>query len=197
VEAVVDAAIAILSQEGREAVTMRRLADDLGLSPMGLYRYVHDKDELLDRIVDTVLRKVDLDVAGEWRERLVAITGRARRVLLEHPGVAQVCVDRPTPVLGVAMIYERLLGALKDAALDDKTAMIALDTITMFLFGSVLWESARTKTERERLLRAVDASPEAALALVRQNTALTDRDPDEYFERGLALILDGISECRP
>src|SRR5262245_5229220 len=89
VEAVVGAAIAVLSEEGSEAVTMRRLAEELGLSPMGLYRYVRDKDELLDRIVDTVLRKVDLDVAGQWRERLTVITLRARRVLLEHPGVAQ------------------------------------------------------------------------------------------------------------
>ncbi len=177
-------------------MTMRRIADELGLSPMALYRYVRDKDELFDHVVDRVLRKVDLNVSGNWRQRLETITNNSRSILLAHPGVAHLCVDRPSPVLGVALIYEQLLDALRRAGLDDKAAMLALDAITMFLFGSVLWQSARAKNERERLLRVANASPEAMLALVRQNAALSARDPDEFFAGGLAIILDGIEAAR-
>jgi AcrR family transcriptional regulator len=113
-EQVVNAVIWIVDQEGVDALTIRRLADACGLSPMGVYRHVRDKQDLLDRVVDAVVSPglQDLHVSGPWDKQVADLIRYARRLNLEHPGVAVLCVLGPTPVLGVARFYARVLEAL-------------------------------------------------------------------------------------
>ncbi len=196
-EDVVAAAVAIADREGIEAVTIRAVATACGLSPMGIYRHVRDKDELLDRVVEAVAAEIaDVEAVGPWHHKVVALFGGCRRVLLDHPGVASLCVSRPTPVAGVAGFYERVLGALGEGGFKDLEAVRAFDTLLMFLFGSVLWQIPRGETERERLIRVAVAHPDQTPHLLEQAVELARRDPEEYFEHGLETILAGLEARR-
>src|SRR3984893_16268885 len=94
---VVAAAIDIVDREGVDALTIRRVAEACGLSPMGLYRHVRDKDDLLDRVVDAVVGPgladlQDLQASGPWDQQVADLFRNLRRLLLDHPGVAALCV---------------------------------------------------------------------------------------------------------
>ena len=197
-EDVVAAAVEIADREGVDALTIRAVAAACGLSPMGIYRHVRDKDELLDRVVDAVAMAIgDVDATGTWRDKLIALFRDCRRVLLDHPGVASLSVSRPTPVAGVARFYDRVLEALGEGGFDGIEAVKALDTLLMFVFGSVLWQIPRAETERERLIRVVVADPDRTSHLIQQAGELARRDPEEYFEHGLETILMGLEARWP
>jgi AcrR family transcriptional regulator len=186
---IVERALEVLVSEGEAALTMRRLAVACALTPMALYRYVRDKDELLDRIVDRVLSAIDLEVNGPWQAQVTELFRRGRRAFLQYPPVAKICIERPTPVAGVARLYARILHALRDAGgFDPQAAVVGVDALLMFLFGAVLWELPRRPTERERLLEHG--------VLAEHARDLGTRDPDLYFESGLATILDGLNARR-
>jgi len=196
---VVDAAIEILDREGVDAVTIRRVAEACGLSPMGVYRHVRDKDDLLDRAVDAVVGPglADLHASGSWDQQVADLFRHLRRLLLEHPGVAVLCVLRPTPVIGVARFYARMLAALAEGGFTGTEAVHAFDTLLMFTFGSVLWEIPRTTDVRvrERLI-PIAIGDDAATQIIERANELSQRDPTEYFEAGLNTILDGLRASR-
>jgi len=198
-EDVVAAAIEILDRDGVDALTIRGVAEACGLSPMGVYRHVRDKDDLLDRAVDAVVGPGlrDLDASGSWDQQVAELFRHLRRLLLDHPGIAVLCVLRPTPVIGVARFYARMLAALAEGGFTGTEAVHAFDTLVMFTFGSVLWEIPRTTDVRvrERLI-PIAIGDEAATQIIERANELSQRDPTEYFEAGLNTILDGLRASR-
>jgi AcrR family transcriptional regulator len=165
---------------------------------MALYRHVHDKDDLLDRVVEQVLGDfvIGPPATGSWREQLTEFFSRARAMFLDHPGIAAICMQRPTPVAAVSRIYERVLEGLARGGITGQDAVYAFDTLLMFMFGSVLWEIPRSEIERERLLRHALAEPEHSPQLVAHATELAHRNALDYFREGLATILDGLETRR-
>jgi hypothetical protein len=119
-----------------------------------------------------------------------------RRLLLDHPGVAVLCVLRPTPVVGVARFYARVLAALAEGEFTGTDAVHAFDTLLMFTFGSVLWEIPRPTGTRERLVAIAIGDEAATQIIARVANELSQRDPTEYFEAGLNTILDGLRASR-
>ena len=111
---------------------------------------------------------------------------------MSHPGIAEICMQRPTPVAAVARIYDRVLAALADGGVEGAAAVHALDTLMMFMLGSVLWEIPRSDVERARLVRVALQEPERTPQLIQQAAELARRDPDVYFAEGLQVILYGI-----
>src|SRR6266851_7289993 len=194
---VVAAAIDIADREGVDALTIRRVAEACGLSPMGLYRHVRDKDDLLDRVVDAVVGPGlrDLQASGPWDQPVADLSRYLRRLLLDHPGVAVLCVLRPTPVVGVARFYARVLAALAEGGFTGTDAVHAFDTLLMFTFGSVLWQIPRRADIRQRLV-AVAIGDEGATQIVERANELSQRDPTEYFEAGLNTILEALRAGR-
>jgi AcrR family transcriptional regulator len=198
VDDVVAAAVDIVDRDGVDALTIRRVAEACGLSPMGVYRHVRDKDDLLDRVVDAVVGPGlrDLEASGSWDQQVAELYRYLRRLFLDHPGVAVLCVLRPTPVLGVARFYARILAALAEGGFTGTEAVHVFDTLLMFMFGSVLWEIPRTTTDPRERLVAVALGDEAATQVIERANELRQRDPTEYFEAGLDTILDGLRANR-
>src|SRR5207253_76681 len=94
---VVDAAVAIIERDGLDALTLRRVAADLGITPTPLYRLVATKDELLDLAVEGLLRRhgVPLVWPTEWDEVLRLAAVRLRDVLMAHPAILHAMQRRP------------------------------------------------------------------------------------------------------
>ncbi|MDX6284106.1 MAG: hypothetical protein QOH03_5177, partial [Kribbellaceae bacterium] len=108
-------AVAIADAEGLEAITMRRLAAELGVAPMAPYRYVSGKDDLLELMVDRVYADLDLPSGLDWRGSLRALAVRTRELILKHRWLAQLTPQAKLSLTPNRMaVAERALAALGD-----------------------------------------------------------------------------------
>jgi AcrR family transcriptional regulator len=210
VEQIVAAAIAIADRDGLEAVTMRRLAESLGVGPMALYTYVRGKAELLDLMLDRVYAEMPrVRRPSGWRARLTALARENRALYETHPWAAAISTGRPPLGPGVMAKYEHELSALDHLGLDDVEMDAALTFLLDFVRSSALAAQDALATHRDSgitdeqwwaanaplLERAVDpdAYPTAArvgsAAGAAQGAAYS---PDHAWEFGLERVLDGL-----
>ncbi|GGL07994.1 TetR family transcriptional regulator [Sphaerisporangium melleum] len=211
VDEVVDAAIAIADAEGLAAVTMRRVAQRLGVGAMSLYTYVPGKAELLDLMLDTVFGRMPRPgLSGlPWRERLAAIA-RANRDLYErHPWVSAVSTTRPPLGPGLLAKYEYELRAFEGLGLDDVEMDDALSYLLGFVHASAraaadarAFEHEGALTDQQwweasapMLAQVFDAEKYPTAARVgaaageAHNAAYA---PGHAYEFGLRRVLDGL-----
>lgn len=180
VERIVAAAIAIADREGLAALSMRRVADEVGVTAMSLYTYVPGKAELIDVMLDTVLGELPLDAdadadagadpdadtaAAGWRRRLERVAREKRDAYLRHPWLLQVATGRP--VLGPNLIarYDHELRAVDGIGLTDVEMDLIISLVGDYVHGAVRGQ-----------LEAVQA---------RQRTGMTD---DEWWEQWAPLL---------
>jgi TetR/AcrR family tetracycline transcriptional repressor len=211
---VVTAALRIMDDEGLDAVTMRRIAREVGVEAMSLYHYVRDKEDLLDGVCAMVMREFRYpDEDRPWIE--VARDGARewRRVLREHPNVIALWADRQRPMteLEALMPMEFALRVIARAGIDDREGVLVFNVLGGYIMGVVMMEvgamfSAGTSRAGEPLGRPHTVHsklPDEAFAallpaetlpcLVAALPHLAECDPDEQFEFGLDLLLAGIA----
>lgn len=129
----------ILERDGREALNLRMLGRELGVTPMALYRYFGDKDELLDAVVAAVLEPVVAadDPDAPWADRLEATARALHRALQAAPAVAEVAaIRRPGPALDP--LRGHLFAITAGAGLDERVAADVLRAVTSYVFGFTL-----------------------------------------------------------
>lgn len=190
---VLDAALRLVDAEGVDALTMRRLGQDLDCDPMALYRYAENRAALLDGVAETVLAALVIGADDEpWHLRLRRGGHDFRRLALAHPHVVPLIVARPlaTPLglrpWGTLRPLEQILGLLTEAGFAPSRALHIYRAYVGLLHGHVLNE-----------LQEVVVDPKATDALLRLGL---DRLPPEEFPhiRGLAAALlagyDGAAE---
>ncbi|SHM84486.1 TetR/AcrR family transcriptional regulator [Actinacidiphila paucisporea] len=203
---IAEAAVGVADAEGLDAVTMRRLATELGVAPMAAYRYVTGKDELLELMVDFVYAELDLPDGKEgWRAAMRSVALRMREVLLRHSWVTRAtwCVLTPNQLA----LTEAVLAALDGLGLDVDTAMAVYSTLTSYVHGAVGSEVGLTQLLH---VRGWSTREEARSGLASQMAWLMNTgrfptyaryiseaerkdDPQWQFETGLDAVLDGIA----
>ena len=211
-DAVVDVAVGLADRDGLAAVTVRRVAQELGVGPMTLYTYVPGKAELVDLMVDRVLGSTPRTptTGRPWRERLTAVAQENRDLYRAHPWAAGVSTLRPPLGPGLMAKYEHELAALDGLGLDD----VAMDDALTFLLGFVQANArdaagagaarAESAMDDEQwwaanapLLERVldpDAFPLAARVGTAAGTAHgSAHDPDHAYRFGLERVLDGLA----
>jgi AcrR family transcriptional regulator len=193
--------LALADTAGVEAVTMRRLGDELGFEAMSLYRHVTSKDDLLDGMLDLVLAEWQLpDPERDWA---VAIRTSARSVhdaLRRHPWAAQLLVGAPRVRPGRLRYGESLLTTLRAAGFDLDRTYHVYHLLDGHIFGFTLWEIAHTTIPLDdeqvtELFRSIPWDEYPNLADHRDQH-MTDgpHRAVSAFEEGLDLILSGLSE---
>ncbi|GGT22136.1 TetR/AcrR family transcriptional regulator [Streptomyces purpureus] len=212
VDAVVDAAVELADAGGLEALTMRAVAQRLGVTPMTLYTYVPGKAELLDLMLDAVLLRMERTRTGgePWRGRVTAVADENRALFLRHPWVAALRLARPPLGPGVMAKYEHELAAFDGLGLDD----LAMDGALTFVLGFVA-SAARAELDARAaageglmtdhewwaaheplLARVFDAErfPLAARVGGAAGEAYQGPyDPEYAYTFGLARVLDGLA----
>ncbi|PZF84623.1 TetR/AcrR family transcriptional regulator [Jiangella anatolica] len=194
---IVDAAIAIAREEGLEALTVRRLAADVGASRMALYRHVPDKDALLDLVANEIAARYvipDDALDGPWDQRLRALAGSMRTVLRQYPGFAGRMMDRANAGPGGVRIAETIADVLLAAGLGAEAAARYYLIVVDLVFGRVQRELTGDPTAPRRnagLFEAAEASPDAARlkALLPGLRAVT---ADEVFAAELDMLVGAI-----
>jgi AcrR family transcriptional regulator len=213
VDAVVDAGIALADAEGLTAVTMRAVAERVGVSTMSVYTYVPGKAELLDLMVDRLYLHMPRPAwrIRTWRRRLERVAETNRSLFADHPWLTDVVVlSRPPLGPGVMAKYEHELASLDGAGLDDVTTDAALSHLLGFVQGHAraAHDAARTRRDtamsdaswwaaNEPLLERV-LDPAAYPRAVRIGAAAGEAygsswSAEHAWRFGLARTLDGLA----
>ncbi|MET9295014.1 TetR/AcrR family transcriptional regulator C-terminal domain-containing protein [Streptomyces sp. NPDC003077] len=202
-EAITAAAVALADAEGLEAVTMRRVASEVGAGVMSLYSYAPDKETLVDLMVDHVSGEHPTTdpLTGDWRTDLKTIGHLQRALMLRHPWLPAALFARRTLGPNALAFLERALAALRPTRLDGTAKLEVFSLLTGFVANHVAYEVTRAAVadspERSaaeaRYLAAVAADghhPELAAALATPPGP--PRSPDAVFARLLGRLVDGL-----
>jgi AcrR family transcriptional regulator len=216
---IAQAAIAVADTEGIDAVSMRRVARELGLGTMSLYHYVRSKDELIDLMSDAILGRQlvdDADLRKGWRPALRAIANATRRNFERHPWILGAMQPRPRAVPGPNSLrhFDQSVAAVADLDIDLKTKMEIVTLIDDYVFGFSLRAyvagiEQRAEEADPGWMQAVFDYMSVELEtgaypnvthILEANRAAGGKDEDlpamalaeGRFERGLERVLDGI-----
>lgn len=207
--AIAAAGVALADEGGLGRVSMRAVGARLGMTSMGLYRYVHAKDELLALIIDEALGPPDFAAYGQagWRDRLTAWAYAARARLEAHPWVLSVSLPDPPALPYQIQWTERGLEALQPTRLAETEKLSALLLVNVYVRGQVQLASGLTSRVRpgdnpgpqyaRMLLRLADAErfPRLIAAMTERAKARPGDFATDEFRFGLGTVLDGIA-CR-
>jgi len=202
---IVEAAIRLADAEGLDALSMRRLGQVLDAGATSLYWHVRNKDELLDLVVDRIIGEVreEMRASGSWRADLEETARAIRRALVRHRHIAPVIGSRPTFGPHAVAALEWLIGRLRSAGADVRTALLASQSVINYAAGFAVFECrdplgvASSEDDRrafmEQLSRFVATLPADqfpnTLETLEIGASIT---PDEQFEYGLRQVLNGI-----
>jgi AcrR family transcriptional regulator len=198
---VLRAAMELADREGIEALSMRRLASELGVEAMSLYYYVKSKDDILDGIVDLALSEVEPPSSGsDWKSAVRDSAISYHDTLRRHRWVTSVPTSGDASVAQLRYM-DALLGRLREAGLSPELTHHAYHALDSHVVGSALWLArVPPKDELDALARdvlrqlPVDSYPDLVLH-VQQHLSGAARGM-KFFEFGLDLILDGIERRR-
>jgi AcrR family transcriptional regulator len=205
---VLRAAVALADEGGIGSLSMRRLAEELGVVPMALYKHVANKDQLLDGMIDVVVGEIDPPVAGAgWkravRERILS----ARRALLRHPWASRVMESKPNPTPVVLGYMDSMIGLFRAGGFSVNLTHHVMHTIGSRVMGFTqeLFNDSSTVDPEAAAVMMRELGPRFPNVLAIATAASHEGESvvgpgcdDQYeFEFALDLLLDGFERLLP
>jgi AcrR family transcriptional regulator len=213
-ERVLRAAVKVADERGIEALTMRRLAEELGAEAMSLYYHVANKEDVLDGVVDvivaeinSVVDRIDVPAKGaDWKQAVRQRVLSARAVLLRHPWAPRVFETRTNTSPAVLQYHDALIGLMRDGGFSFDLIHHALHALGSRALGFTqeLFDPGDGAGGTEAAA-AMESMAERLPHLVGMLMEVAHDDPDSTlgwcddqteFEFGLDLILDGLDRMR-
>ena len=210
-EQVVAKAIELADRDGLGGLSMRRLADELGITAMSLYGYVPGKAELLDVMADRAYGEINLHgaPAGPWQARLAALAQQHWALLLSHPWLLHIAASRPLLGPNVTALYDAELAAVDGLGLTDTDMDLIASLLDDYVRGAARTAAdaadaqARTGMSDQQWWDAYGPLLAEVLDPARYPTAVrvgaaagaeygAAHDPARSFRFGLQRIIDGI-----
>jgi AcrR family transcriptional regulator len=209
IRAIAAAGVELADQGGLGRVSMRTVGARLGMTSMGLYRYVQSKDELLALMIDEALGPADFPAYGQegWRDRLSVWAYAARARFEAHPWVLGVSLLDPPALPNQIQWTERGLEALQPTRLAETEKLSALLLVNVYVRGQTQLATGLARGVRpgddpapryaRMLLRLTDSErfPRLTAAMAQHAAAPPADFADDAFRFGLSTVLDGIA-CR-
>ena len=191
----ISAARALADSKGLERLSMRTLAAELGVMPNALYSHVDGKAALLDGVLDSVLGDIDAPAEGGWRERLIGLLHSTRAVLLEHPGLMDAFLTRPTRGENAIRLGGECLDLLARGGIEGELAVRGFRALLVYTIGFAAYEAPR-RADPDPEARA-HAGAEAFRRAGHERTSaeaerLAAMPTAQDFRAGLDWMLDGL-----
>jgi AcrR family transcriptional regulator len=195
------AALQLADRDGLRGLSMRAVAQALGVEAMSLYHHVRGKEALLDGLVDAVFAEFHLPVVGgDWREEMRSRSRSAREAMKRHPWAIGLMDSRRTPGPETLRHHDAVLGCLRTAGFPVVLASHAYSVLDAYVYGFVLTELNLPMEAGEDaqefaagLALAADDYPHLVETMVVQLSGGT-YDYAAEFDWGLDLVLDGLEE---
>ena len=206
-ERVLAGAVAVADAGGGiGSLTIRSLAQELGVKPMSVYHYVANKDEILDGIVDIVFSEIERPSAeGDWRAEISRRAHSARRVLRRHPWATPLLESRRTPGPATLGHHDAVLGTFLAAGFSAEMTAHAYALLDAFVYGFAIQESSLPFEGPDSVGDIAEPIMELMAAgdyphLVQMATSYYVQpgyDFGDEFDFGLNLILDALTRLLP
>jgi AcrR family transcriptional regulator len=182
---IVTAALTLLTQEGLEGMSLRKVAAALETGPASLYAYVDDLQSLQALVLDQALAAVEVPSGKRrgWREGLTSILESYARVLFQSRGLAQLALNAVAVGPQALRIIDAILGLLEEGGLDRATAAWAVDLLLLYVTAIAAEQSGRP-------------SPTEALGAVSQAIARASADEYPHVHAARAELVSGAGEAR-
>ena len=196
-EAIVDAAAAVIATDGFDALTMRRIAEECGVGVMTLYGYVRTKEEILAALSDRLMGEVELPPATDqpWTEQVANVFRSVHQVFTAHPELAHIAITQPLDGLAAYRGAEVVLGAFRQAGFSDQEAVSAFDALVCYTAGftarQVALDTGTTPSGRLHRLHGLPADDFPNLITLAP--LFVSPRLDDRYEEGLALLIDGLA----
>jgi AcrR family transcriptional regulator len=204
-ERVLRAAIAIADTGGITSLTIRSLAEALGVKPMSVYHYVANKDEIIDGIVDIVFSEIELPtIGGDWRAEMARRASSVRQALRRHTWAIGLLESRSTPGGANLRHHDAVLGVLREAGFSVAMTAHAYALIDSYVYGFALQEASLPFQGPETLNEIAEPMMKQFAAgdyphFVEMATGYFLQPGYAFgdeFEFGLGLILDALATRR-
>ena len=201
-ERVLRGAVSVADAGGIGSLTIRSLAQQLGVKPMSVYHHVANKDEILDGIVDIVFSEIEMPtVGGDWRSEISRRAHSARRVLRLHPWAIPLLESRTSPGKATLAHHDAMLGTLRAGGFSVEMTAHAYALLDAFVYGYALQEASLPFEGPDGVAEV--AEPIMELMSAGEYPHLVDMATSYYvqpgydfgneFEFGLDLILDALT----
>ena|SRR5215218_487662 len=186
-----------MDAHGPEALTMRGLANELGISPMALYRYFPSKTDLMDAAIEIAAPEIELPEpgAGPWKQQLAELARALFRAGVQHPSLARERFNRPLQTPSALRVTNRAIELLLEAGLSKPDAVAAFKALLLHTLAAAAFAASESRpevrkraSERHASLPAEELPAMAAVA-AELTAALGG---EEAFELGLAALLEEI-----
>jgi AcrR family transcriptional regulator len=202
---VLRAAVVLADQIGIESLSMRRLADDLGVVPMALYKHVANKEELLDGMIDVVVGEIDPPVHGaDWKSAVRQRILSARQALLRHPWAPQVIESKKNPTPVVLAYMDSMIGLFRAGGFSVSLTHHVMHTIGSRILGFTqeLFNDSRNVDPEMQAVMMRELGPvfpnvlAIAMAASHEGESVVGQGCDDQyeFEFALDLLLDGVEK---
>ena len=204
--AVVDRALALADASGLDALTIRKLATELGVTPMALYWHFRGKEELLEGLAERVWSEIDItvDPAAAWPDQLRGLLESLLAVLRAHPAASELLMRKHTLSLSepAQQATEVALEILRSAGFDpadaSAVAMSALWTAIMLVMSEPGAESLdggeRAEVQRKKQVTLATLSPAKFPRLVECAVPMTAcDDPERHYDFGVEMFMAGVT----
>jgi AcrR family transcriptional regulator len=203
-ERVLAAAVALADRGGIESLSMRKLAQELGVEAMSLYHHVANKDDILDGLVDVVFGEIDLPTGEDgWKAAMRRRVISAREALRRHPWATGMMESRPTPGAANLRHHDAVLGVLRGAGFSVELAAHAYSLLDSYIYGFALQEASlpfHTPEEAAQVAQAIMAEFPASeyphlTEIAVDHVLQPGYDYGNEYLFGLDLILDGLERA--
>ena len=201
-ERVLEAGVALADREGIEALSMRRLGQEVRVEAMSLYNHVRNKDELLNGMVDIVFSEIDLPAAGEdWPTAMRRRAISARHALKRHPWAIGLMESRAQPGPATLRHHDSVLRNLRLGGMSIEMAAHAYSLLDSYIYGFTLNEQslpfdsspAKVAEVAGNIMREMPAGEYPYLTEMAVEHAMKPGyDYGDEFEFGLKMIIDGL-----
>jgi TetR/AcrR family transcriptional regulator, tetracycline repressor protein len=199
-EVVVDAALQVVEAGGGQALTMRRVADQIGVSASSLYGYVANKDELVQLVLERIVEEIDVPAGrGGWQERLKDLGREMLSVFRRHPGVAELSLGRVPWGPSMLALGEVILAELRTAGIPDQVAAYVGDLAALYV-GAFAYEQdimpapGPGDDPRAQIAAWLGSLPtEHFPNTVALAADLVAGSADDRFEWGMDIIVRGVA----
>ncbi len=201
---VLRAAVELADDGGLESLTMRKLAQELGVEAMSLYHHVRNKQDLLGGMLDIVYSEIEPPASGgEWRSAMRHSAISFHRVLLSHPWACNLFMSSTEPLPARLRYMNNILGRLRSAGFSAEMTHHAYHALDSHIVGFTLWLLpflAIAKQQPDYAERFLQELPADELPHLTEhvNVHLAPERPGDVgeFEFGLDLILEGLERLR-
>jgi TetR/AcrR family transcriptional regulator, tetracycline repressor protein len=206
-EEIINEALALLEEHGSGALSMRRLADRLGVAPNALYTHVRGKADLIDGLVDQVYAGLELhpDPGGDWAQQLATLSQAVRDHLLAHPAVVPYALQQPGLGPHSLRLGEAIYDILRPAGFSDQAVVGTVYALVTYILGFVALEIPRAGTDPQtsdefvrRMWAFFAALPPGEFPHTVQLAAQLARiSTDDQFQFGIRIFLAGLNAQQP